>query len=719
MLGVVLLVVGVGPVWTACRVWRQRLIPSLARSEARLVEVVVSLGIILIVGEIMGASGLLDLPALIAVLAGLGTLAWYAGERSLAAASRLETPLSRQARGDGQRRVAIPPWGRVLSLAAMSIVVADWSTRVADGLHHGMGGVDTLWYHMPFAARFAQLGSTTALHYVDTEAVTVFFPANSELFHSVGIVVMGSDVLSPLLNMGWLFLSFLAAWCVGQGRGLGPVSLTGAAVLLGTPGLVGTQPGEAYTDIVTFGLVMSSVALILSSRRLVGRERLLCVAAGAIPAGIAFGTKFTAVAPVVALTLGIWVISGPRERVRTGITWTLLVLLTGSYWYLRNLIAVGNPVPSFHLNLGPIHLHGPPTRTPSSTVAHFLFSSHAWSQYFLPGFRLSLGPAWWAILVLSVGGLLLGCLPGSTATLRMIGLVGIASAIAFIFTPQFLTLYGAPYYFVYNLRYSFIAVIIGLTILPLAPLLATQQRVLTLLGLFVVVLAFTQLDGSIWPTSLFFDKFGQPVRGVDSLLGALAGAAFFVVSIWWRFWTPKKRLLARPVVGWGLLAAAVACGIGVTNLYLDDRYAGPSNSPMAAAYAWAQGIRGARIAVVGPFADLQYPLYGKDVSNHVQYIGIRGAYGSYSPVNSCEEWRQALREGNYGYALVTGPPGPVTSIPEGAWTLSDPGSQVVVSAIQYGGSGTKGLAVYVLRVRSKEGSEGCPGASLSGAPVPR
>ena len=49
--------------------------------------------------------------------------------------------------------------------------------------------------------------------------------------------------------------------------GVAPVTLVGAAALMATPGIVATQPGGAYTDIVGFALLASAVALLVNSEQ--------------------------------------------------------------------------------------------------------------------------------------------------------------------------------------------------------------------------------------------------------------------------------------------------------------------------------------------------------------------------------------------------------------------------------------------------------------------
>jgi hypothetical protein len=99
-------------------------------------------------------------------------------------------------------------------------------------------------------------------------------------------------------------------------------------------------------------------------------------------------------------------------------------------------------------------------------------------------------------------------------------------------------------------------------------------------------------------------------------------------------------------------------------------------SPQEATWVWARGIHGARIAVGG--MPQQYPLYGLDLSNHVDYIGHHGPHGSFSEVQSCREWRQQLNSGRYRFA-VTAPVGPGSPAPpQREWTAKDPSARQVL-----------------------------------------
>ena len=69
----------------------------------------------------------------------------------------------------------------------------------------------------PASSRTHQVG---ALHMTEVLKLTVwFYPQNSELLHSAGILFLGTDFLSPLMNIGWMALCLLAAWSFGRPYG--------------------------------------------------------------------------------------------------------------------------------------------------------------------------------------------------------------------------------------------------------------------------------------------------------------------------------------------------------------------------------------------------------------------------------------------------------------------------------------------------------------------
>ena len=110
-----------------------------------------------------------------------------------------------------------------------------------------MTGFDSTWYHGPFAAGFLQSGDTWDLHFIAPQFLAWFYPANSELFHAVGMLAFGRDILSPLLNLGWLAGCLLAGWCVGRPFGSRPGRWRWAAIALERSRRSPTRPARRAT----------------------------------------------------------------------------------------------------------------------------------------------------------------------------------------------------------------------------------------------------------------------------------------------------------------------------------------------------------------------------------------------------------------------------------------------------------------------------------------
>ena len=705
LVGVLSLFLVIVPTGAAAHAWVSRLRPDWVGAIARLAEIVLGLAVTLLVLELLGSISLFRAAVVVPVLALVGTIGWRA--------ARWGPVYEVMPAGPNEALGFAPSSSRsmnVVAVLAVALVVADWATRTIDAYHHGMTTPDTLWYHLPQAARLVQDGSIIPLHFFDLGLVTAFYPANSELFHGMGILLMGNDFFSPALNMCWLALALLAGWCVGRPTGVGAVTLCGVAALMVAPSLVATQPGGGYDDIVGLALLLACAAVLINNHAARGRNRLVGIVIAALAAGMALGTKWTFIAPIGALTVGVFVVAGRGRRLRDSTFWLAGVALTGSFWYIRNWAEVGNPVPSVHAKLGPFSLPNPEISTPSTTVAHFITRWFDWREYFLPGLRLAFGPAWWALLGLAVAGLIVGMVWGLNGTTRMLAVVGLVTAVVFLITPQVLATAGAPNFFVFNVRYADPAMVLGLALLPLVPALLDTRRSWALLAGFVVVIVATQLDATIWPLDVFAQRFGVPIRGWDSGLGALVG--LIVLAVGAMVVCRQGMRLWRPTIWISIFACAglVAAGFGLQDFYFGHRYSG----------TWAQSISGSRIGVAGNYGQLQYPFYGQNLSNYVQYIGVRGPHGSYQAAANCKQWRQQVNDGHYRYvAVATGFASSrkdVFKIPDSytSWTSKDRDSVLVYRKIM--GVTFEGVEVYfgasVFRLKGNLNVSACSSPAL-------
>jgi hypothetical protein len=107
-----------------------------------------------------------------------------------------------------------------------------------------------------------------------------------------------------------------------------------------------------------------------------------------------------------------------------------------------------------------------------------------------------------------------------------------------------------------------------------------------------------------------------------------------------------------PLAGLATLLLVIAIGYPVQRHYLESRYKEPTfTTPgLNAAFAWARNISDNRIATT---STRQYPLFGTDLSNQVQYLGTKQPHGGFEPPNNCHQYLRLLREGNYDYVVAT------------------------------------------------------------------
>ncbi len=380
-------------------------------------------------------------------------------------------------------------------------VFAHWGVETKQALDGGIGNFDSLWYHMPFAAEIAQSGSTTGLHHTETVFLNWFYPQNSELLHAIAILITDRDTLSLFLNLGWLAVALLSAWCVGRPYGRGPLTVSAAAILLECHTLVVREPGAAKNDVAAAAMLLAAVAILVTAwearpRRDPGHglEPGWALAAAGLAAGLAAGTKVTVLVPVAALTVGAVALAPAGRRAGAAAWWGIPLLAGGAFWYVRNLIAAGNPIPQVQ-ELGPLSLPGPERLQegrPDFTVLHYATDTDVWRQYFGPELNDAFGVLWPVVAGAAIAGGLIALVRGSTPAVRWMGGVALVGIAAYLATPLSAAgAEGAPEGFGVNIRFAVPALLVGLTLLPLAPGLQRPSRQWALLGALLAVLVVT------------------------------------------------------------------------------------------------------------------------------------------------------------------------------------------------------------------------------------
>ena len=637
----------------------------------------------------------------------------------------------------------------IVTVGVVGLVFAHWGLTTRDALDRGIFNFDSLWYHMPFAVDMVQSHSITGLHYTETVFTNWFYPQNSELLHAVGILLTERDTLSLFINFGFLAIAFLAAWCIGRPYGRGHLTVVAAAVVLECHTLVVREPGAAKNDLVAAALLLASAAILVNAWRpsrgwrggrgvedspwtarsapLLPRQDPRAsnpsgnwpIAAAGLAAGLAVGTKSTAVAMAAALTVAVIALAPAGRRWAAVGWWFVPALLGGGYWYLRNLIVVGNPLPQA-TGLGPISLPHPERLQqgrPDFSIVHYLTDTGVWREYFGPGLDQAFGALWPLVTAAAIAGALVAVLWGRDRVLRWIGAVAVFGLFAYLFTPLSAAgAEGAPVGFGINIRYAIPALLLGLTLLPLAlPMgrsetgqngaAATRQRWwiwATLAALLLALVLSNRSDAVVRDPARVF----------------AIGLALLLVVV------PAGLLLARARgAGRGVLAGGfaflallvLAIGYPLQRDYLRDRFAAGSEIPglqLDRAYQWARGLEDTRIGLAGTTAGfLQYGFYGTDLSNRVVYLGEQGPHGAFNAIPDCTSFRAAVNAADLDY-LLTSPflnflhtDNPVPS-PEAGWLRGESAAR----PIQHNGP------VTIWKLNGKLDPTGCSSAN---APLER
>jgi hypothetical protein len=699
--------VGLGGYWL-----RRWIVPEFSGALARLADATIATGLLVLSLELLGTLSILRSGWIVVVCIGVGLLAALLGWRKAPRNGHV---------------VNAPPVQMIallIALAVASFTVAEWTFPSQLSLDQGMFGGDTTWYHMPFAARFAQEHSIVHLHFTDPLRLAAwFYPQSSELIHGTAIVLFKTDWLSPLINLVWLAIALLAAWCVGRPYKVGPATLVAAAIVLDSGVMIETQPGEGRNDIMGLAFLIAFAAFLINAHQrrapdsgvvqdapeldapLLDKGPL--VIAG-IAAGLAASVKLTFLIPVVAIGLGVIVFSGRGRRLTTAWVLGLSTFLVGGYWYVRAAIKTGgNPLPQ--IGFGPLHLPRPDQMPldprPRFAVSHYLTQPTIYRRWFFPQLDNALGPLWPLILIIAVAAAVYVALRSRNKILRVIAVGALATAVVYIFTP--LTAAGqegSPTGFFTNTRYLIPGLVLALVLLPIArPLRAPDSRARQTLLFLLAVYAITVLTTPRW----------YP--------GYIVGTVFLTLAL---VWAPAGLGLARTrqnasravVAGaaGAVLLLAVVLGRAQEVQYVDHHYTetdhflqdgGPKQ-----AYAFARKQHDRRIGIAGSGEIFfgQYGFYGAGLDNYVQYIGVPGPDGAYRLATSCAQFRRRINAGDYDFLIVSqytqDSPEAEYWYPIYAWIKTDPALEQIIEE-----PNITPEPDYVFKVKGKLDPAGCAG----------
>jgi hypothetical protein len=615
--GVLLLAaISAAVLWGVVRL-RRRLVPSWTGPLARTVEATLATGVVLGTAQLLALVRQLRPGVTMVAVGALGLLI-----------AALGAGPGEDRSSDGRR----PSPLRLLAIGASAAVFAQWTAVTAMAFHGGMTQPDTLWYHGPFTARFLQERTLGDLERVGYSAAR-YFPLDNELLHAlVAMPFRSSDLVSPVVNLGFLAMAIVAAAAVGQTVGRASLGVLGALVGLSFPALVAVDAGAASSDVPAAAFLMAAVAMLLATDDLEPTP----VALGGLATGLALGFKLTVAVPVAVLTAGVLVLALRRRALAPALLWTGGLVAGAGAWFVRNLALTGSPLPYFDVSIGPLQLEAAATQD-GPPLLDTLFDGSAWRDVYLPAFDGSIGRAWPLVLAGAVLVVLVALLRGPAAG-KVGALAVAAAAVGHVVTPM-----TGGFVFENNLRYLHPALALGGALLPVALARArpvvTGAAALAAGGLVVVNLASPDKTGfHRWPSE------HRPLAVTVGVALALVVAAALTAVASGR-WSVRRLL---PIALAGGTAALVVVGAIGHEGYADRRYQ-ETELARIALYAPFADVRGQRVASVG-HQDV-YPLFGPDLSNHVERYTQADRRADVEP---CLAWRELLAEG-FDFLVVSAP----------------------------------------------------------------
>ncbi len=652
--------------FTACRI-RARILPGFEGAPARLAEVVLGLALLVLLSEALGLFGLLHGWALVTASLLLALIAWvrlYPADAM--PESRPPAP-------------SVSTAATVIALVVAGIVVAQWAAFTSLSLDHGITNFDSVWYHLPFSADMFQTGSVLQFHYTETVFLNWFYPQNSEIVHAAGMALTGHDFFSVFINMGWLGVALLAGWCVGRPYGRPHLTMIAAAVLLATHTLVAREPGTGKNDIVAIALILAVIAILINRGAAAedGRGRISpgwAMAIAGLAAGLAAGTKVTALAPVAMVTFAVLFATVEGRRWRAAGVWFGASLAGGGFWYMRSLIASGNPLPQIE-SIGPFNLPGPErlqVGRPDFNVLHYAADLDVWRDYLVPGLERGFGSLWPLLFAVAIIGLVALIWKGPGRLTRGHGFAALLAIMAYLVTPLGAAgPEGQPTAFAINLRFLIPALAMAVVLVPLLPWFDQRRPRYALTAVLLILFAVGSRSDAIYNIS-----------------GRYFGIAFalLVVGLPGIAWIFGDRLRGgfrgrSPLVLSALAIAVVSAGVAwpLASHYSDSRYGDfEPEAGLAGPYRWVEGLSDSHIGLAGTTAGFkQYGFFGEDLSNEVTYIGREVGAGGFEAIPECREFIETLNAADVEY-LITSPylnfneyERPIRS-PEKGWVENDP-----------------------------------------------
>ena len=285
----------------------------------------------------------------IGVFGGLYPWIWLAA----CAAAWLPSWVVTRRRSLGARMVPAPTQmprlstGEAVLAMALLILVGLIVARYFSSLSSPQPEFDVVAGHLPVAVQWLQAHNLRFLPYVSPVSIEAQYPANAELAALWLMLPVHRDFLVQLASLPGVAMAVAGVAAAARKLGARPLIAIGVGLVIPTlPRFLGELVGTNMEDM--FGIGGMAAALAFLTVATSANWRAAAVSAG-LGAGLALGARYAALLAVPPLALLLLVeILRRRQRIARGARALAMfgaaTLVTGGFWYVRNLVLTGDPV---------------------------------------------------------------------------------------------------------------------------------------------------------------------------------------------------------------------------------------------------------------------------------------------------------------------------------------------------------------------------------------
>jgi hypothetical protein len=464
---------------------------------------------------------------------------------------------------------------------------------------------------------------------------------NAELFALWFILPLGRDGMVWMAGAYWTLLFAAATFLLVRAQGQkAHVAAMCTALVLACPHVLSQACTFTACDLAAAALVLAATAMAMPSRQPAsGSDRLVDAAYAGLLSGLALGIKITMAPPVLVLLAVIAFLPRPTiplpRRILAVTVFVGALVLTGSYWYLRNLVVTGNPLFPAAVASFPGPFDAAAQR--ATKLTYWLFGA---GRSMKQALALVLDFTGWpfGLFLVSAGGGLLALLrlprrqtPDDPQ--RQLVAVLCLMALMILTLHPFLPFTGMTNAPVgseparIEMRYLLIPFTVG--IILAAPLFEAKNKRCALcwaLGTLAIVTAFGYSE-SLRP---------RLIHHYGAVAFALAAAALASLNFVARMWSKIRRRTAAAVIAVAALLVAEVLLLPYHQRLTDARVFSSLSSGDEANPTWTALEKLPPGAEIVPMLHRFYPLYGRHFQFHVHPVLADGS--PFQPIH--QRWRK-------------------------------------------------------------------------------